>query len=460
MADEELTLILKMRDEATSQMKSARGAITLAGAAIGAAGFVAGKKWDDATKTIVSGTGATGDALKGLQSDYQAVAKYGDGAADVIADLNTHLGLEGDALRDVAEAALKAKVDTNLFGDVAAQLGLDAEGSTKLLDDLTVASQGSGVGVDQMTKMIGRNSARWQTAGGSMDDLVAVTVQAADEFGPSGLRGAMTEILETVDRGVMPSITSLEDQLGDTTGAVERTYEASKTWRDTLREAKDEALAAIGPYGDVAGALGSTVSAIALAGPGMAAFIKGTKIATGAQKLFNLAMSLNPIGLIIAALALVGLAIYTWRDQIGEFLSGAWDAFTSGLTDGYNMIADLIPGMERIAVVAKKEVAPEVAEATLNIADLSREAKAAAGKLATDEGTSLVAGLQDADKATENFIDTVEGLPSFVGTAVNSIGAMGALGGRFSPVRCGSWQGLFQGVLRWVRDVWAGGCGD
>ena len=73
--------------------------------------------------------GATGNALKGLQADYQAVAKYGDGAATAIADLNTHLGLEGDALRMVAEAALKAKVDTNLFGDVASQLGLDAQGA-------------------------------------------------------------------------------------------------------------------------------------------------------------------------------------------------------------------------------------------------------------------------------------------------------------------------------------------
>ena len=47
----------------------------------------------------------------------------------------------------VAEAALKAKVDTNLFGDVASQMGLDAEGASELLDQLTVASQGSGVSI-------------------------------------------------------------------------------------------------------------------------------------------------------------------------------------------------------------------------------------------------------------------------------------------------------------------------
>ena len=89
-------------------------------AAIAAAGFTAGAKWDKATKTIVEGTGATGEALKGLQKDYQAVAKYGPNAAAAIADLNTHLGLQGEELQTVAEkAALKAKVNTNLFGDVA-----------------------------------------------------------------------------------------------------------------------------------------------------------------------------------------------------------------------------------------------------------------------------------------------------------------------------------------------------
>ena len=40
-----------------------------------------------------------------------------------------------------------------------------------------------------------------------------------------GLRGAMSEILQEVDKGLIPSVADLETQLGDTTGAVERTYE-------------------------------------------------------------------------------------------------------------------------------------------------------------------------------------------------------------------------------------------
>ena len=113
-------------------------------------------------------------------------------------------GLEGDALRMVAEAALKAKVDTNLFGDVASQLGLDAEGAAGFLDQLTVAAQGSGVDIDTLTRTIGKSGARWQAAGGDMDDLTATVIKAADEFGPSGLRGAMSEIHAGGGQGTYP----------------------------------------------------------------------------------------------------------------------------------------------------------------------------------------------------------------------------------------------------------------
>ena len=297
MPDEELTLVLKLRDEATKQMKSARGVITAAGAAIAAAGFTAGKKWDTATKTIVDGTGATGEALAGLQKDYQAVAKYGDGAATVIADLNTHLGLEGEELQRVAAAALKAKVDTNLFGDVASQLGLDAEGAAGFLDQLTVASQGTGVDIDTLTRTIGKSSARWQAAGGDMDDLAATVIAAADEFGPSGLRGAMSEIMQEVDKGLLPTVASLETQLGEhdrrrradlqgeqDVGATPSQRPRTRLWPTSARRVTCSECSGLRRQG------------WRLAGPQMLKWIKATKFATIAQKAFNLAMRLNPIG--------------------------------------------------------------------------------------------------------------------------------------------------------------------
>ena len=375
-------------------MGSVRNQIAAAGAAIAAAGFKAGAEWDRATKTIVDGTGATGKALQGLLVDYRAVARYGPRAAAAIADLNTHLGLQGAELRMVAEAALKAKVDTNLFGDVAAQMGLDAQGTVELLDQLVAASQATGVGVDQMTKMIGRNSARWQAAGGSMADLTAITVQAADEFGPSGLRGAMTEILEAVDQGVMPSITSLTDQLGDTTGAVERTYEAGKTWRDTLRETKDAALAYIGPAGDMLGVLGSTVTTLVLAGPQMLKWVKGIKLGAIANAVW--ASSFLPVTIAIAAVFAAWKIgnIEGVKNQIAE-----WTLRLQGFSKAEAEAA--------VAATAAGVAAREQAEATAAAIDPT-EALDAAIRDAETSTRSLIDGLVDADKEVDTFTGTIE----------------------------------------------------
>lgn len=384
MPDQELNLILRLKDEATKQLSSIRNQVTVAAAAMAAAGFQAGAEWDRATKTIVEGTGATGDALKGLQSDYQAVARYGPQAATAIADLNTHLGLQGAELREVAEAALKAKVDTNAFGDVASQLGLDAQGAAQFLDQLVTASQGTGVSVDQLTNTIGKNSARWQAAGGGMDALAATVVKAADEFGPAGLRGAMSEVMEEVDKGVIPAVASLGDQLGDTTGAVERTYEAGKTWRDVLREQKDALLASIGPYGDMAGGIGTAAAGFLQLIP----VLKGSAIA---QKALNLAMRLNPIGLIITAIALAGAAIWKWRDQIWNFITGAWQGLMDGLRAGYNWIAKWIPGMEQLEEVTVAETV-----ATDAAAESVEDFGAAAQEVATTDAPSLIEALGSA----------------------------------------------------------------
>ena len=165
MADQELNLILRLRDEATAQLKTVRGSVTAAAGVMAAAGLKAGADWDKATKTIVAGTGATGKQLQVLQKDYQAVARFGSGASTAVADLNTHLGLQGKEMREVAAAALKMGVNTNLAGDVMSQLGLDADGAVGFLDDLQASSQATGVSADQLLNTIGKSSARFQAAG-------------------------------------------------------------------------------------------------------------------------------------------------------------------------------------------------------------------------------------------------------------------------------------------------------
>ena len=200
----------------------------------------------------------------------------------------------------------------------------------------------------------------------------------------------------------------------------------------------------IGDVLDVAKALAAGVLAAAAAyvimNAGLVGYVIAQNLATAAVWLWNAAITVGTGGLnlIIPAIGLAVAAVVYWRDEIMTFLSGAWEAFTSGLTTGYNLIADIVPGMERIAVVAKTELAPEVAAATISIGDLSREAKAAAAVLAAEEEASLAAAAAAAaaelvairEKA-DAFVATIQGMPEYVGQAVNSIGALGVIGGNF-----------------------------
>ena len=368
MPPEELTLILKLRDEATAQLKSVKGTVTAIGGAMIATGLKVGAEWATATKTIVDGTGATGPALKQLQTDFQAVAKHGAArAATAIADLNTHLGLTGPNLQSVSDLALKAEINTSKFGAVAEQTGRDVEGYKDLLDDLTVAGQATGVSTDQLLDTVSKNSARWQAGGGDIEDLISHVVSLANEFGPSGLRGAMSETMAEVDTGVIPTVQSLAVQLGDTTGAVERTFEASRTWRDVLGEVKNAAIAYAGPAGDMLAGIGGLSVGLVQIVPLLAGTKLGIAAVALAQTAWNVVMNLNPIMLAVTAITLAGLAIWKFRDQIMDFLKGAWNAFVGaieGAIDFLRPLADFI-GIELPDDLGSWKIAQEEATAAV-----------------------------------------------------------------------------------------------
>ena len=91
-----------------------------------------------------------------------------------------------------------------------------------------------------------------------------------------------------------------------------------KTWRDTLRELKDGALAAIGPFGDVAG--GDRAHARRRRSSSYPAI----KAATVGMNLFKLALIGTGIGAIIVAIGALIAVYITFKDEIDAFLLGAW----------------------------------------------------------------------------------------------------------------------------------------
>lgn len=134
--------------------------------AAGAGLFKLAENFEKAERVIRVGTGATGDALKGLQDDFEAV--YGsvpssmEDASVAIADLNTRLGLTGKPLQNMAEQMLNLsritnvdvstaiKASTRMFKDA----GIAQEDYADALDYTFRVSQSTGIGIDRLQELM------------------------------------------------------------------------------------------------------------------------------------------------------------------------------------------------------------------------------------------------------------------------------------------------------------------
>ena len=133
---------------------------------IGAAVFASTEQINEAFATIQAGTGASGEALAGLENDFRevfsTVPAQSQQVASAIADLNGHLGLSGPALQEAARAALELAdatgADTAAFidglGRAMRTFGEDASDTVPIMDRFLVISQNTGVGVDALAGQI------------------------------------------------------------------------------------------------------------------------------------------------------------------------------------------------------------------------------------------------------------------------------------------------------------------
>lgn len=134
--------------------------------AAGAGLFKLASDFDEAGDSIRIGTGATGEALQGLEKDFKAVYKSVDtnisDASSVISDLNTRTALSGESLQNLSTQMLKlAKVTgedintlipaaTRMFGDA----GLSADEFAGALDYTFKVSQSTGIGVSKLQDLM------------------------------------------------------------------------------------------------------------------------------------------------------------------------------------------------------------------------------------------------------------------------------------------------------------------
>lgn len=152
----------------------------------GAAATAAAIKVRDALNDVAVGTGATGEALRGLQADFRAIAgQVPDDmsqTAKAIADVNTALGATGPELQQLSKSFLdlsritKSDLSTNMSTvlKVMNNWGIAASQGTKVLDEFLFASQQTGISIGELAGMLAPSGNMFRTYGFTLEDSIAL----------------------------------------------------------------------------------------------------------------------------------------------------------------------------------------------------------------------------------------------------------------------------------------------
>lgn len=164
-------------------------ALTAPLVAIGGVAVKAALDVDEALDIIARGSGAQGEALKGLEQEWRklatSVTQSFEDSAKVIADYNTRLGLTGKALHDISKQALDASrmlnEDVNAIvsesGKAMQSWGVEAENMSGFLDKIFKASQDTGVGMSSLSSQLYYYGASLKAMGFDIDSSIALLAQ-------------------------------------------------------------------------------------------------------------------------------------------------------------------------------------------------------------------------------------------------------------------------------------------
>lgn len=212
--------------------------VAAAGAAAGVALFKLGSDFDDAYDTIQIGTGATGDVLEGLKGSFKnvftTVPTDMKSASLAIADINTKLGLSGPALEDTAKTALELSriTGTDLAGNIdkvsklTSNWNLTAEATGPVMDKLFIASQATGVGIDQLAEGVTKFGPILRDMGLGMDESIAImgSLSKAGVDGELAFKGLQKAVISAAKDGVpaKEAISGLFDSIKNAKDPTER----------------------------------------------------------------------------------------------------------------------------------------------------------------------------------------------------------------------------------------------
>ena len=198
---------------------------------IGEAAVEMAGDFSEASATIVEGTGASGEALDGLnRSAKAAFGSIADADADlnsisaILAELKTRFGVTGDEAEDLTRKVSNFAQHTGTDGvgavdsiaDIMHRWGLDMEDVDGLLDDLTTANQSCQMSVDQLSGYLVNNSTQFQELGYSTEDALAMLISLSDGGANVG----------TVMSGLTKGVGNLSEVTDDVPGAFQDAVDA------------------------------------------------------------------------------------------------------------------------------------------------------------------------------------------------------------------------------------------
>lgn len=152
----------------------------------GVASYKAWSEVDDALDSVAAGTGATGKELESLQQTakdvYTSMPVDIKATGQAVADINTRLGLQGDALEEATRQFMKySEVNSSdVFTSIetVAKAMNDANIPTSelnsVLDELTSASQASGLTVDTLAEALSQNGVQMRALGFNTQETIAL----------------------------------------------------------------------------------------------------------------------------------------------------------------------------------------------------------------------------------------------------------------------------------------------
>ncbi|MFY2788447.1 phage tail tape measure protein [Rhodococcus sp. MALMAid1271] len=257
------------------------------------------------------------------------------GADDVMGDFNGALDGSIDVLNDNAGSSLETfkrgleQNITNMIGDNVLPMLGDFTGALE-------ENEGSAIAAVVGMTGLGGAMAGFETAKGTFDSVKEGVLGVKD-----GLLEAKDTAASALD-GLKTGASAVKDGFGTAKAAAGTAASSAKAAATSVAAGTAALAANTGAW--VANGIATARAGVAYVAQKVAlvASTVATAAATGAQWLLNVALSANPIGLIIAAVAalVAGLVWFFTQTEIGQkIVTAAWDAILSGWNWMYDKVS-------------------------------------------------------------------------------------------------------------------------